>query len=88
MLRIDLSQPGLTTLVKLEGRLVGPWVAELERVLASVADPRALLLELEAVSHADEAGLAVLRLALSRGARIVSMSGFVACLLREPPARQ
>lgn len=88
MLRIDLSHKGPSALVKLEGRLVGPWVAELEGVLAAVEDLHALTLELEGVSHADEAGLAVLRLALARGARVSSVSGFVACLLWDLPVKE
>ena len=85
MLRIDVSQQGAATLVKLEGRLVGPWVAELESVLTAVQAPQAVVLELEGVSHADEAGLAVLRLALAKGARISSVSEFVAYLLWGAP---
>jgi anti-anti-sigma regulatory factor len=86
MLRIDLLHQGATTLVKLEGRLVGPLVGELVRVLSEIQDPQAVLLELEGLSHADEAGLAVLRSALAKGARISSVSGFVAYLLWGAPA--
>jgi len=85
MLRIDQSGAGSTMTVKLEGRLVVPWVVELENVLAAVEVGHTVVLDLGSVSHADDAGLKVLRAALANGASISSVSGFIACLLKGQP---
>ncbi len=84
MLRItEIADGGPDVLLKLEGKLRGPWVEELSRVCAGLSrgEPRAVRLDLSAVTFLDEAGTRLLR-ELMRGGVAVTASGFVAELLR------
>ncbi len=58
MLRITLRQDGRSATLKLEGKLVGPWVDELERAWRAMTSPetRKLLVDLCAVSSVDGRG--------------------------------
>jgi hypothetical protein len=67
--------------LKLEGRLVGPWVDELGRACGAVVPPARLCLDLTAVTFADEAGARLLRELRQRGAVLTGCSGYVAVLL-------
>lgn len=82
MLRIDRWSEGPVTVLKAEGKLAGPWVEELGNELGSLPEMRQVIFELRSLDHADEAGLELLRGALAAGARVRSVSGFVACLLQ------
>lgn len=65
-------------ILKLEGRIVGPWVDELYRICESLlAEDRALKLDLAEVSYADPAGVAALNNFKSRGASLKNCSPFV-----------
>jgi len=84
MLRItEITDGGPGVLLKLEGKLLGPWVEEFGRVCAELSrgECRAIRLDLSAVTFLDEAGTRLLR-ALMRGGAAVTASGFVAELLR------
>ena len=76
MLRITQSGPVL----QLEGRLAGPWVGELERLVNESANGVAL--DLARVSYVDAAGHALLRSVIAKGTEIRAASRFVAELLR------
>jgi ABC-type transporter Mla MlaB component len=79
MLRITrLSDVPVT--LKLEGKLMGPWVRELRAACADVPG-RGVRLDLAAVSYADAAGVLLLRDLLGRGAMLAGCSGLVAELL-------
>jgi anti-anti-sigma regulatory factor len=75
------GRPGV--LLKLEGKLRGPWVEELGRVCGELSrgERPAIRLDLSAVTFLDEAGTRLLR-ELMRGGAAVTASGFVAQLLR------
>jgi hypothetical protein len=84
MLKISQNPPrqGRALLV-LEGRLVGPWVAELRGATAGAAGgPHELELDLAGVTFADEDGVAALRALGQSGARLTGASGFLTALLR------
>ncbi len=84
MLRITrLEGHDDATTLKLEGRLIGPWVDEL-RAVCDGPDGSAggLSLDLANVTYADGAGVRLLRELLGRGARLAACSGLVAELLR------
>ncbi len=82
MLRIGQTQEGKTIVVQVEGRLAGPWVEELRRVLAAVwGTPSAIALDLTSVGYVDAVGERLLRDAIARGAHIRRSSSFVAALL-------
>ena len=79
MLKISETGPrNHTVTLKVEGRLVGPWVKELRRVCdLFLADERALKLELAEVSYADAEGVAALNDFKSRGILLNNCSPFV-----------
>jgi anti-anti-sigma regulatory factor len=84
MLRItEITDGGPGVLLKLEGKLRGPWVEELGRVCAELSsgECREIRLDLSAVTFLDEAGTRLLR-ELMRGRAAVTASRFVAELLR------
>jgi ABC-type transporter Mla MlaB component len=80
MLRITKQSPpnDRTTLV-LEGRLVGPWVAELRRAVEEVGSEAAL--DLAGVTFADTDGVAALRALRAAGASLLGASGFLTALI-------
>ena len=75
MLRITINdQAGVTSFV-LEGKLVGPWVKELEQCWESAlaADPaRSMLVNLAAVTFIDSEGRALLTRMRRQGVRLLS----------------
>ncbi len=92
MLRIDQRRDGNTIVIKVEGGVAGPWVAELGRALASLGGTATdVALDLSAVGYVDSGGEQLLREAVSRGMRIRERSGFVEALLEAdtpaPPDR-
>jgi anti-anti-sigma regulatory factor len=81
MLRIvALEQPGEGTTLTLEGRVIGPWVAELrascDRILASGSTP--LALDLGEVAFVDRDGVQLLKALIDGGVRVVNRPAFVA----------
>jgi ABC-type transporter Mla MlaB component len=68
----------------LEGRLVGPWVAELRKAARSVEGP--LRLDLAGVHFVDAEGLALLRRLRKAGATLRNAAPFVQELLALGPA--
>jgi len=72
-----------TAILILEGRLIGPWVEELQRACEEAASTnRGLTLDLRAVSFVDRSGLDLLRSLAGRSARLNNCSPFVAEQLR------
>jgi hypothetical protein len=84
MLRITHTQGHDSVLtIRLEGKLLGPWVTELARLCNEPAcPPDCLRLDLSAVTFVDRPGLTLLRDLLGRGATLAACSGLVAELLR------
>lgn len=77
-----------TTMLRLEGRLVGPWVTELEQICEPLqSDVRRLELELAEVAFVDEPGIALLMSLKDRGATLLHPSPFVEQQLKTPVAR-
>ena len=73
MLRITCREKGSTVLIKLEGRLVGPWVEELRlKVLQLRPSETALEVDISDLSFADDAGEQLLLWLLRIGSRFRS----------------
>jgi hypothetical protein len=85
MLRITEVADGSGLLLKLEGKLFGPWVEELARTARrpSPEGPGPIRLDLSSVTFADEAGVRLLRELLRQGVQVAAATGFVAALLRQ-----
>ena len=63
-LRITIQNDDKTIAITLEGRVAGPWVAELSRVwleTAPLLGPKSLTIDLRNVMYADVSGKQVLR---------------------------
>jgi len=85
---LKISQAGKanhSVTLKLEGRVVGPWVGELCQVCELyLSGGRALKLDLADVSFADASGLAALSSFKSRGVAVTNCSPFVEEQLKSP----
>ena len=69
-------------LLRLEGKLLEPWVEEVRQACAASArGTDHLSLDLAAVTFVDAAGARLLRELLQQGIALVACSGFVAALL-------
>ncbi len=84
MLRItEVADNASGLLLKLEGKLCGPWVEELARVagrpLPEGHGP--IQLDMSSVTFADVAGTRLLRELLRQGVEIAATSAFLAALL-------
>jgi anti-anti-sigma regulatory factor len=83
LLRITRSTKDGTEWLKLEGKLVGPWVEECRAACARGTDHgRRLALDLSEVTFVDADGVHLLRELVEQGAEIPVRSNFVAELLR------
>jgi len=73
MLRISIEYRGESTTLRLEGKLIGPWIPELEqcwRGVTGTAKPAHLIVDLNGVSWVDSSGRALLREIHSTGATL------------------
>ena len=83
MLRINrIIGPDQAETLKLEGKLLGPWVEELRNTCQSQAfTSNCIRLDLSAVMFVDAAGAKLLGDLMRQGAQITACSGYVAELL-------
>ena len=88
MFMLKISEAGRanhSVTLKLEGRVVGPWVGELRQICeALLTEGRTLKLDLAEVTFADTDGVAVLTDFKSRGVRFRNCSPFVEEQLKSP----
>ncbi len=84
MLRITTVRHGLQTILKLEGKLLEPWIEEFHGACARAEIPSGHVgLDLAGLTYADVAGTQLLRNLVQRGVPITACSAFMAELLRE-----
>jgi hypothetical protein len=77
-----------TETIKLEGKLLGPWVDEVRQACAAGTDPASRInLDLSALIFVDGAGERLLRDLIARGFEVVACSGYVTELLRSSAGR-
>lgn len=82
MLRITRSdEDGLGTRLKLEGKLVQPWVDEVGPLFQAADAASPARLDLSGLTFVDGAGTELLQQLLRRGVQIESCTPFVAELL-------
>jgi hypothetical protein len=82
VLRITPMETTDGALLRVEGRLAGPWVEELGQVCAT--QQATLRLDLRGLQSTDLAGRELLRRLARAGTKFVRVSGYVAALLAEP----
>ena len=71
-----------TRTLKLEGKLLGPWIGELESACGTPQIPAdRVRLDLRGLTYVDTAGASFLEGLIRDGARVVACSGFVAEML-------
>lgn len=87
MLRITVEENSKTIVIKLEGRIAGPWVAELGRLWEETAPAvaqRKLSLDLRGTTFADTEGIRILRAIYSKsGAEILAGTPWTQYLAEE-----
>lgn len=83
MLRITrIDGPDATPTFKLDGKLLAPWVAEVQQVCLPAGEGTGRAnLDLSGLTFVDQAGARLLQDLLHRGLTISACSGFVAALL-------
>jgi len=92
MLKITLHDSAHEFRLKLEGRLSGPWVQELEqcwKTASSTTHGRKTFLDLGEVDFVDPAGEALLSRMHAEGVAFVAVTPLICALLQEicrPPA--
>lgn len=79
MLKISESKPiRQTVTLRLDGRVVGPWVSELQQICESlVTAGNKLVLDLAEVSFADQGGVTLLGNLKTRGIKLLNLAPFV-----------
>ncbi len=84
MLRITpLSTPTNVPYLRLEGRIVGPWVSELRNLVTEIVSQQTeVRLDLAAVQFVDLEGLTLLRTLQEQGAILQRATPFIEELLR------
>jgi anti-anti-sigma regulatory factor len=84
MLKIDPAETwNGHTKIRLEGRLIGPWVEELRRACEQVlATGARVALDLADVSFLDQSGVELIQSLRQRNVALLSCSAFIAEQLR------
>ena len=87
MLRISFIESADHSVeLRLEGRVVGPWIKELRRACEGVlTQGKRLTLDFADLSFVDNEGIALLRTLAERRVTLANCSRFVAELLKDPP---
>ncbi len=91
MLRIYIYEDQPVTHLVLEGKLVGPWVKELEQCweIAYAKDPtKSMLLDLAVVTFIDLEGRALLRRMRRNGVKLISHGVLIDALVAEIEAEE
>ena len=86
MLKITTQIHAESTTFKLEGRLAGPWVQELERCWGSVVGTMTthpLTIDLSAVTYVDSDGKDLLKKMHRQGVRLVASGCLTSCIVNE-----
>ncbi len=88
MLRISVQNEPKRTVLKLDGRLTGPWVAELERcwqfaTSTTAAKQKPLVVDLNEVSFVDARGRVLLRIMFLQGAELVGEGPLTGSIVEE-----
>jgi anti-anti-sigma regulatory factor len=82
--RVDGGEGQMIPALKLEGKILGPWVIELRRACEEVCvSTSAFCLDLTGVTFIDSAGLGLMHDLVRQGATLSGCSSFIAELLSQ-----
>ena len=81
MLRMTRAETGPMTTIFVEGKILGPWLAEIRSAIQDIPSGRARRLDLAGVTFVDAAGAELLALLRQDGVQLTSSSHFIADLL-------
>jgi ABC-type transporter Mla MlaB component len=81
MLRISRADSNHVASLRLEGKLLEPWLGELRREIASVDGQLAVELDISGLSYADPAGALLLATLENNGIRLNAASPFLRSLI-------
>jgi len=82
MFRITRIPGTSTTTLKVEGKLLAPWLDDFQTAVSNDSSTVPISLDLSGVTFVDTAGLEVLAAMIRRGLVVSSCSNFVAALLQ------
>jgi anti-anti-sigma regulatory factor len=86
MLKITTLTNAESTTLKLEGRLAGPWVQELEQCwdsLVGMTTNHPLSVDLSAVTYVDSDGKGLLKKIHQQGATLIASGCLTSCIVSE-----
>lgn len=86
MLKITIHKEAHSTTFRLEGRLAGPWVQELERCWTSAMshpEKRSINLNLSGVTYVDAGGKELLKTIHEAGGILAASGCLMSCLVRD-----
>ena len=86
MMKIGICEAGGQLTLKVEGRLAGPWVGELERCWRSTRENHPngrFLVDLTGVSYIDQAGQHLLELMHRDGANFAAAGLMTQCIVNQ-----
>jgi ABC-type transporter Mla MlaB component len=79
MLKISEPTASHATTLKLEGRLIGPWVSQLRETCEDrLTEAQQVQLDLTDLAYADRSGVTLLMTLRARGVELVNCSPFLA----------
>ena len=81
MLRISRSESAGVTVLRLEGKLLEPWLDTLQQAIAAADSKNAVQLDLSALSFTDPSGALLLATLERRGIALHGVSPLVAGLM-------
>jgi ABC-type transporter Mla MlaB component len=82
MLKISRIESNGVETLRLEGKLLGPWVAELRSLCAAVPDGQLRRVDLAGVDFVDPSGAELLLELRQQGVELAACTAFVADLLQ------
>jgi anti-anti-sigma regulatory factor len=81
MLRIETTDANGISTVRLQGKLLTPWLREFQVLFEGTTPLHSMRLNLKDVDYIDSAGVKLVSALRRRGVQIVASSDFVATLL-------
>jgi hypothetical protein len=88
LLRITTHKEATVTIVDLEGKLMGPWVAELEQCWRAIAAGESIIVRLNAVSFIDDRGKMLLSAIRNSGAELIAEGCMTRAIVEAISAKQ